>query len=160
MADEQVPSLFQWAGGQQAVDRLFSVFYAKVVHDPLLLPVFAEMPGDHPKMVAAFVAEVLGGPTSYSGAGGSHAGMVTRHAGRMLTEQQRRRWVDVLLDSADEAGLPDDPEFRSAFVAYVEWGTRLAVVNSQVSDPPIDPEAPMPKWGWGVPGGPYRPDKP
>ncbi len=28
-------------------------------------------------------------------------------------------------------GLPDDPEFRSAFAAYIEWGTRIAVTNSQ-----------------------------
>ena len=27
--------------------------------------------------------------------------------------------------------LPDDPEFRSAFVAYAEWGTRFAMHNSQ-----------------------------
>jgi hemoglobin len=29
--------------------------------------------------------------------------------------------------AADDAELPDDAEFRSAFVAYVEWGTRLAL---------------------------------
>jgi hypothetical protein len=57
----------------------------------------------------------------------------------------------------DEISLVDDPEFRSAFVAYLEWGSRLAVINSQpgVPDPP---RAPMPKWGWGIPGGPYRPN--
>jgi hypothetical protein len=27
--------------------------------------------------------------------------------------------------TADDASLPDDPEFRSALVAYAEWGTRL-----------------------------------
>jgi hemoglobin len=44
--------------------------------------------------------------------------------------------------------MPSDPEFRSAFVAYIEWGTRLAVANSQPgADPP--PKAPVPRWGWG-----------
>ena len=33
--------------------------------------------------------------------------------------------------AADDAGLPDDPEFRSALLAYLEWGTRLAMQNSQ-----------------------------
>ena len=51
--------------------------------------------------------------------------------GRKLTEAQRRRWMDLMIDTADEVGLPADPEFRSAFVAYLEWGTRLAVMNSQ-----------------------------
>ncbi|MGH3614237.1 MAG: hypothetical protein ACRDRK_16925, partial [Pseudonocardia sp.] len=27
-------------------------------------------------------------------------------------------------EAADAAGLPADPEFRSAFIAYVEWGSR------------------------------------
>ena len=27
--------------------------------------------------------------------------------------------------------MPDDPEFRSALVGYLEWGSRLAVINSQ-----------------------------
>ena len=73
-----------------------------------------------------------------------------------LTEQQRRRWVSLICDAADDAGLPADPEFRSAFVAYIEWGTRLAVANSQPgAEPP--PKAPVPRWGWGeapaVPAG-------
>ena len=33
--------------------------------------------------------------------------------------------------AADDAGLPDDPEFRAALVGYLEWGTRLAMHNSQ-----------------------------
>lgn len=45
---------------------------------------------------------------------------------------------------------------RPAFVAYLEWGSRLAVINSQPGAQ-VDPRAAMPKWGWGVPGGPYRP---
>lgn len=82
--------------------------------------------------------------------------MISHHLGRHLTEEQRRRWISLLLDAADEVGLPDDPEFRSAFVAYIEWGTRLAKLNSQPgASPQLD--EPMPRWGWGVPGGPYEP---
>ena len=29
-----------------------------------------------------------------------------------------------MIESANEAGLPTDPEFRAAFVSYIEWGTR------------------------------------
>ncbi|MGC7096681.1 hypothetical protein ACPZ19_18550 [Amycolatopsis lurida] len=65
-------------------------------------------------------------PTLYEWAGGAeayaggHARMVGRHLGRALTERQRRRWVTLLMDTADEVGLPADPEFRSAFAAYLE----------------------------------------
>jgi len=64
--------------------------------------------------------------------------------------------VQLLLESADEVGLPDDPEFRSAFVAYLEWGSRLALLNSQDGVAPSVDQS-MPRWGWGEVGGPYRP---
>ena len=59
--------------------------------------------------------------------------------------------------TADEVGLKSDAEFRSAFVGYIEWGTRLAVINSQLTENPLDSNEPMPKWGWGETGGPYEP---
>ncbi len=83
--------------------------------------------------------------------------MVAKHLNRHLTQEQRRRWVTVLLETADAQGLPDDPEFRSALVGYLEWGSRLAVINSNASDNPLDPGAPMPRWGWGEVKGPYTP---
>jgi hemoglobin len=52
--------------------------------------------------------------------------------------------------------MPDDPEFRSALVGYLEWGSRLAVINSQAGAT-VDEHAPMPKWGWGEVKGPYIP---
>ena len=64
--------------------------------------------------------------------------------------------MGLLLDTADELNIPDDPEFRSALVGYLEWGSRLAVINSQPGAA-VDPNAPMPKWGWGEVGGPYEP---
>jgi hemoglobin len=158
VASPDVPTLYEWAGGLSALERLTAIFYDKVKTDPILGPVFAAMDAHHPQYVAKFLAEVFGGPATYTQQRGGHAHMVGQHLNRHLTETQRRRWVTLLLDAADEAELPSDPEFRSAFVAYIEWGTRLAVVNSQSDDPP-NPHTPMPAWGWGVPGGPYRPEE-
>jgi hemoglobin len=152
----EVPTLFEWIGGAVALERLTTTFYARVPDDPLLAPVFARMSPDHPRHVAAFLGEVLGGPAVYSERHGGHPEMVRHHLSRALTHEQRRRWIALLLECADELGVPDDPEFRSAFVAYLEWGTRLAVINSQPGATVIE-DAPMPKWGWGVPGGPYVP---
>jgi hemoglobin len=150
----EVPSLYDWAGGSAALERLTEVFYAKVKNDPLLQPVFAHMDANHPRHVAQFIGEVFGGPEAYSGQRGGHAHMIRQHLGRHLSEPMRRQWVSLLLDAADEAGLPDDPEFRSAFLSYIEWGTRLAVINSQ-PNVKVEEEQPMPKWGWGETKGPY-----
>ena len=159
--ERAVPTLYEWMGGAPAIERLITRFYQQVPLDPVLAPVFARMSPDHAPHVAQFVAEVFGGPARYSetsgGTQGGHPRMVAHHLGRALTETQRARWVGLLLQCADELGLPADPEFRSAFVAYLEWGSRLAVINSQPGVPEPQP-APMPVWGWGVPGGPYRDD--
>jgi hemoglobin len=142
------PTLFTWAGGQPAFDRLTEVFYRRVPDDPVLGPVFAGMSPDHPRHVAAWLAEVFGGPARYTEQHGGYPAMLAHHHGLALTEQQRSRWVAMICAAADEAELPSDPEFRSAFVAYVEWGTRIALANSQPSATP-PPDAPVPRWGWG-----------
>lgn len=152
--DKPIPSLYEWAGGMDALERLTTHFYDRVRSDATLAPVFAQMPGDHPRHVAQFIAEVFGGPAAYSQERGGHPHMISQHLGRHLTQEQRRRWLELLLQSADAVGIPDDPEFRSALVAYLEWGSRLAVLNSQPGATVVE-DAPMPRWGWGVPGGPY-----
>lgn len=151
------PSLYDWIGGMPVITRWMDAFYPRVRSDDLLGPLFTQMKGEHPTFVAQFIAEVLGGPDTYSRDRGGHPHMVRAHLDRHLTAQQRKRWIDLLFEAADAAGVPDDPEFRSALVAYFEWGSRLAIINSQPGAT-VDPHAQMPRWGWGVPGGPYRPD--
>ena len=158
MNERIMPTLYTWAGENDRLEQLTNLFYARVKQDELLEPVFRHMSPEHAKHVAHFIGEVFGGPKSYTGAdGGSHATMVAHHLGKNLDETKRRRWISLLLDSADEVGLPDDPEFRSALVGYLEWGSRLAVLNSTTTENPVQEGEPMPKWGWGETGGPYIP---
>jgi hemoglobin len=77
------------------------------------------------------------------------------HLNLRIRPEQRTRWVVLLAETADEVGLPDDPEFRSAFVAYLEWGSRIALANSQPGATPPE-TAPVPHWGWGE-APPYQP---
>lgn len=154
MAHTKTPTLYEWLGGMDALNRLTTRFYQRVHVDPVLAPVFAHMGADHPAHVAAFLAEVLGGPAAYTERHGGHPHMIQQHLNRHLTQAQRRQWVGLLLDTADELAMPDDPEFRSALVGYLEWGSRLAVINSQPGAS-VDAHAPMPRWGWGEVKGPY-----
>ena len=157
VTNKNVPTLYEWAGGIDRIRELFKAFYTRVPTDPILGPVFAHMPAEHFETVAHFVSEVLGGPKLYSGEGRrGHSTMVGEHLGRHLTQQQRQRWMALLLETADDLKLPDDPEFRSALVGYLEWGSRIAVINSSQTQNPIDHKEPMPKWGWGEVKGPYQ----
>jgi hemoglobin len=157
MTKATVPTLHEWLGGAPALERLFTRFYEHVREDDVLGPVFATMSPSHAVHVAAFVGEVFGGPSTYSEQYGGHAAMIRKHLGKHLSDTQRKRWMSLLLDTADEVGVPTDPEFRSALVGYLEWGSRLAVLNSQPGATAVE-SAPMPAWGWGNVGGPYVPE--
>ncbi|MEU4551152.1 group II truncated hemoglobin [Micromonospora violae] len=148
------PTLYEWAGGTDAFLRLCDAFYRLVLADDLLAPLFAGMEPDHARHVATWLAEVFGGPETYSARRGGYPAMLSRHLGKAITEPQRRRWVNLMMDAADEVDLPADPEFRAAFVGYLEWGTRLALSNSQPGATPPR-RAPVPHWGWGV-APPYQ----
>jgi hemoglobin len=141
-------TLYEWAGGAEALDRLTCAFYRRVRADPILGSVFAHLPEDHPHHVAVWLGEVFGGPPTYTEEHGGYPHMLSKHLGLAITEEQRARWVQLITPAADEAGLPSDPEFRSALMAYVEWGTRIALANSQPGAKP-PPKAPVPRWGWG-----------
>jgi CDGSH-type Zn-finger protein/truncated hemoglobin YjbI len=142
------PTIFEWAGGFPALTRMTRIFYSKYVpEDPLIGPLFANMSPDHPERVAAWLGEVFGGPRNYTHEYGGYTRMLSQHLGKGLTEAQRARWVSLISCSADDAGLPADPEFRAAFVSYIEWGSRLALENSQPgAKPPM--HMPVPRWGW------------
>ncbi len=153
----QPPTPYEWLGGIDALQRLTTAFYAGILGDPdpILEPIFRGMDAEHPKHVAAWLGETFGGPKRYTAERGGYEHMVGKHRGLSLTEEQRARWVARLVATADEVGLPRDPDFRSTFAAYIEWGTRIAVINSQ---PGVEPfaHAPVPRWGWGE-SPPYVP---
>jgi truncated hemoglobin YjbI len=124
---ERTPTLFECAGGLPALTSMTRIFYSKYVpEDPLIGPLFANMADDHPERVAAWLGEVFGAPKNYREQYGGYGRRVSQHLARALTEAQRARWVSLICQFANDAGLPADPQFRAAFVAYLEWGSRLA----------------------------------
>ncbi|NQD95344.1 oxidoreductase [Pseudomonas sp. CrR25] len=145
---KDVPTLFEWMGGREVLSNLMETFYAKVREDELLMPLFKRMTDDHPEHVAMWLEEVLGGATRYTDERGGFKRMISSHRGRSIQPEQRARWVALMMQAADEVNLPSDPEFRSAFAAYIEWGSRRAQANSQPDAPPSRRDS-VPKWGWG-----------
>jgi hemoglobin len=149
LPEKGLPSLYDWCGGEAAVGGLINAFYDRVEADDLIGPLF---PGGvstaHREHVTLWWCEVLGGPAAYTELGG-YGRMVRHHLDLNISKDQRRRFVTLMSLAADDAGLPEDPEFRAAFLGYVEWGTRLAFQNSQPGADVVR-SAPVPHWGWGV----------
>ena len=150
MAATTPPTLFEWAGGPSAFERLIDAFYDRVEGDELFSALFpGGVSAEHRDHVTAWWIEVFGGPARYTAELGGYEHMLAKHRDLAITAEQRHRFASLMSLAADDAGLPDDPEFRSALVAYLEWGTRLALANSQPHADVIA-HAPVPRWGWGV----------
>jgi hemoglobin len=157
VADEpKLPTLYEWAGEREAIARMINAFYDRVERDDLISPFF---PGgvsrQHREHVTAWWCEVFGGPADYTDHLGGYPAMLAHHANLGITPEQRFRFASLMSLAADDAELPGDPEFRAALVGYLEWGTRLALDNSQPGAEVVR-DAPVPKWGWGV-APPYLP---
>jgi hemoglobin len=128
----------------------------RVEGDDLLSPFFPGGVGTaHREHVTDWWSEVFGGPPAYTHEHGGYKAMVGHHVNLGITAEHRLRFVTLMSLAADDAQLPADPEFRAALVGYLEWGTRIAMANSQPGAHVI-PHAPVPHWGWGVPP-PYQP---
>lgn len=155
--EEDLPTLYEWAGGGEAVRRLIGAFYDRVERDELLTGFF---PGGvskaHRSHVTAWWSEVLGGPTTYTDELGGYERMLAHHLNLDIRPDQRHRFASTMSLAADDADLPADPEFRAAIIGYLEWGTRLAAHNSRPGATDVAEQAPVPRWGWGV-APPYRP---
>jgi CDGSH-type Zn-finger protein/truncated hemoglobin YjbI len=128
------PTLFEWAGGLPALTAAAHLFYDKhVPGDPVLGPLHDGLPPGQARLAAARIAEAFGGPRT---AAPSSA------LAPSLAADEQVRWIGTWLRCADEAKLPADPEFRSAFAAYIAWEA-AAPADAQV-----------PAWDWGSAGLP------
>jgi hemoglobin len=153
---DRVPTLVEWAGGPSALRALINAFYDRVEADHLLSPFFpGGVSAEHRDHVTLWWVEVFGGPADYTSRLGGYERMLAHHRGLGITSEQRLRFATTMSQAADDAALPADPEFRAALVGYLEWGTRLAVANSQPDARPTA-HAPVPRWGWGV-APPFQP---
>jgi hemoglobin len=82
--------------------------------------------------------------------------MIVRHLGRRITVEQRARWVELMMETAADVGLPVEPAFLATFANYLDWGSTLAVINSAEGVQRPEGDWPMPHWGWG-PAAPKDP---
>lgn len=141
-------SLYEFAGGDEALHKVEEIFYSKALADPVLREVFPRRMPDHVEHLTWFTAESFGGPARFTrNLGFAH--IIDVHRGLRITDEQRQRFVDAYLEALDEAGLPADEKFRAAFREHIEFGAHVAQVNSQAeTDADLYPLHEVPHWTW------------
>jgi hemoglobin len=143
-----VPSLYEFAGGEEVLHRLEEHFYSLVLADDLLQPLFGAGRPEHVDHLTAFTAESFGGPDRFSRELGFQH-LIDVHRGLHITEEQRRRFVQLYTQALDDVGITDDPDFRAAVLEHVEFGTQVALQNSNAeTDAELHPLREVPRWTW------------
>ncbi|MFC4008150.1 group II truncated hemoglobin [Nonomuraea purpurea] len=142
-------TLFEHAGGQDGLRRFIEIFYGSLLADPVLRPLFGAGKASHVDNLTAFTVETFGGPDTFSREMGGFPLLIDAHRGLKIDETQRARFVELYMEAADRAGLPDDEPFRAALRSHVEFGTQVAVQNSHAeTDDQLHPLREVPRWGW------------
>ena len=151
------PTLFEFAGGEAAFLALAYAHHALCLADPELNHPFSH-PGGNPQHIerlAAYWAEVMGGPPNYSTSCGNQSSLQQMHAGNGDMTDLGRRFVACFVQAADDAGLPDDADFRAALRAYMEWAVADVLVFS-AEGAQVPAGLSMPSWSWdGLQRGPH-----
>jgi hemoglobin len=146
--DPQVITLYEHAGGDQALHRLEQIFYDKVLADPLLKAQFTHRVPTHVEHLTWFTAESFGGPDRFTRRLGFRH-IIDVHRGLHISDEQRDRFAALYMEALDEAGFPTDAPFRQAVREHVEFGVRVAQQNSWAdTEEELHPIRAVPHWDW------------
>lgn len=142
-------TLFEFAGGEPAFLALATAHHARCLADPELNHPFSHSDLDprHVERLAAYWAEVLGGPPLYSTLPADQSFLLHLHAGHGDMTDLGRRFVECFVAAADDAGLPADAGFRAALRAYMEWAVDDVLTYSPQGSV-VPGGLPIPRWSW------------
>jgi len=143
--------MFEFAGGDPAFLALAAAHHERCFQDPELNHPFSHgMNPQHIENLAAYWAEVFGGPARYSESHGGHSAMLAIHAGKGAGDDFGPRFVACFMQAADDARLPDDPDFRAGLRSYMEWAVQ-EVISYAPQGSQVRSGLPVPRWSWHGP---------
>jgi len=148
-------SVYEAAGGSQGLLRLARAWHARVMADEIVSHAFSH--GFHPQhseRLAAYWAEALGGPATYSAEYGDETSVVRLHSGNGPHEEMDRRAIACFDEALADAGF-DDP-VRRVLHDYFAWATTTTMSRYPRSADDVPDGLEMPRWSWDglVAGGP------
>jgi hemoglobin len=143
-----MPSVYEFAGGEETLHRLEDNFYSSVLKDPLLQPLLGDGKPEHVDHLTAFTAESFGGPDRFTRELG-FAHLINVHRHLRITEEQRKRFVELSMAALAASDIPHDEEFREAVRSHVEFGSKVAMQNYHAeTEDQLHPSRDVPRWTW------------
>jgi hemoglobin len=140
-------SVYEAAGGAAGLLRLAEAWHTRVMADEVVSHAFSH--GFHPQhseRLAAYWAEALGGPTTFSHAYGSETDVVRMHSGNGPHEEMDRRAVECFDRALDDVGAADP--VRQVLHVYFAWATTTSMARYHASADDVPDGLRIPRWSW------------
>ena len=142
-------SVYEAAGGSDGLLRLAEAWHSRVMADEIVSHAFSH--GFHPQhsqRLAAYWAEALGGPASYSGSYGDETSVVRIHSGNGPHEEMDRRAIACFGQALGDAGLSADDPVRQVLHDYFAWAATTTMARYHDSAADVPEGLPIPQWSW------------
>jgi len=142
-------SVYEAAGGDEGLLRLAEAWHARVMADEVVSHAFSH--GYHPQhteRLAAYWAEALGGPTTYSDQYGDETSVVRLHRGNGPHEEMDRRAIACFDQALLDVGLARDERLRRVLHDYFAWATTTTMARYHHSTEEVPNGLHIPGWSW------------
>ena len=142
-------TVYEAAGGRDGMLKLASAWHARVLADEVVSHAFSH--GYHPQhteRLAAYWAEALGGPPSYSEQYGNETLVVRMHSGNGPHEEMDLRAIACFDQALLDVGLAGDERLRRVLHDYFTWATTTTMSRYHDSAEDVPDGLHIPKWSW------------
>lgn len=142
-------TVFEAAGGHEGLRRLAKAWHDRVMADEVVSHAFSH--GFHPQHVqrlAAYWAEALGGPSTYSELYGDETSVVRMHSGNGKHEEMDRRAILCFDQALADVGLANNATLRQVLHDYFAWATTTTMSRYQRSADEVPSGLTVPRWSW------------
>lgn len=141
-------TVYEAAGADEGMRRLAHAWHARVLADDVVSHAFSH--GFHPQhteRLAAYWAEALGGPTTYSDTYGDETSVVRMHSGNGPHVEMDQRAIACFDEALTDAGILDST-LRAVLHAYFAWATTTTMSRYHDSADEVPDGLHIPHWSW------------
>ena len=142
-------TIYEAVGGREALLKLAGAWHARVLDDEVVSHAFSH--GYHPQhteRLAAYWAEALGGPTTYSERYGDETSVVRTHSGNGPHDEMNQRAIDCFDQALDDIGLARGERLWASLHDYFAWATTTTMDRYHDSPDDVPDGLHIPKWSW------------
>jgi hemoglobin len=142
-------SVYEALGGDDGVLRLANAWHARVMADEVVSHAFSHgFHPEHSERLAAYWAEALGGPTTYSDNYGDETSVVRIHSGNGEHDEMDQRAIDCFDQAMTDVALAENDPVRAVLHDYFAWASTTIMSHYHRSADDVPDGLRIPHWSW------------